>query len=168
MNRSLGLKGCMKDYEGGSLRFKVEHILDELKYAWQRVWNGYDSRDVWALSDRTIDRFIVLLQDYKENCHCLWWCPDGYDWNKVCEYDELACRYVFSKKQMDIIIDTLIFHLQMSDEDFVEKKLYGNNIYDDDYVAKDLKTHKRIWTIRKQNQDIALNLLKLLWDELWD
>ena len=56
----------------------------------------------------------------------------------------------------------------MSDEDFVEKKLYGNNIYDDDYVSKDLEIHKRIWTIRKQNQDIAFDLLKLLWDELWD
>ena len=169
MSNRLGLKGCLKDYKGMHFRYKIERILYELKYAWQRAWRGYDDTEIWDIDFTIKNRLITLLQDYKERCVCLWWCPDGYDWSKVCEYNKPACKYVFSKEQMDAIIDTFIFHLQMSDEDFVEKKLYGLNIYDDEYETgcRTYEDYKKISKVRKQNQDAAIKLLGLLMDQLW-
>ena len=54
------------------------------------------------------------------------------------------------------------------DLEFQIRDLKGIVQNDIELSDKDLEIHKRIWTIRKQNQDIALDLLKLLWDELWD
>ena len=170
MYSRLGLKGCLKDYKGASIRYKIEGILDELKYAWQRAWRGYDDTEVWCIDWAIKAKLIALLQDYKKNRHCLWWCPDGYDWSEVCKQDGWIKRYCFSSEQMDIILDTFIFHLQMSDEDFVEKKLFGLNVYDDGYKAgcRTSEDYERIWEIRKQNQNAAIKLLGLLMDQLWD
>ena len=165
---NLGLKGCMKEYKGSALRFKCNRLLYELKLAWQRAWRGYDNRDVWDLSSMLKQRLIVTLEDYKKNRHGLWWCPEVYDWKKVAKYDEHWDRFVFSEEQMNAILDTIIFHLQMSDADYVEKKLYGSNIYDDDYDFDSRRNYTKIAKIRKQNQDAAVRLLGLLMDDLWD
>lgn len=170
MYSRLGLKGCLKDYKGMHIRYKIKEIIRELKYAWQRALRGYDDTEVWDIDFAIKNRLIALLQDYKESRDRFWsWCcPDGYDWSKVCKSDGL--RYIFSSEQIDAIIDTFIFHLQMSDEDFVEKKLFGFNIYDKEYKAgsKTSKDYKIIEKIRKQNQDAAIKLLGLLMDQLWD
>ena len=166
----LGLKGSMRQYEGCALGYKIKCIYHELKWAWQRVWRGYDDRDVWNLNDRLLDRLIVLLCDYKDSKHCLWWCPEGYDWSKVCELDKHSDKYVFNEEQIDVIIDTFIFHLRMCNSDYVEKKLFEKNVYDDNYKigCRTEKENYRIWNVRKQNQDAAIKLLGLLMDELWD
>lgn len=165
---NLGLKGCMKKYKGAALRFKCNRLLYELKLAWQRAWRGYDNRDVWDLSSMLKQRLIATLEDYKKNRHGLWWCPEVYDWTKVAKYDEQWDRFVFSEEQMDAILDTLIFHLRMSNADYVEKKLYGNNVYDDGYDFDSCRNYQKIAKIRKQNQDAAVRLLGLLMDDLWD
>lgn len=167
---NLGLKGCMKQYKGMSIRGKIDRLYTELKWAWQRAWRGYDDREVWCIDGSIRDRLIVLLQDYKNSYHCLWWCPDEYDWSQVCEKDKISDRYLFSEEQINVIIDILIFHLKMSDEDYCEKILYGSNCYDDDYKVGDRTNddYIRIADIRKQNQDAAFDLLKILWNQLWD
>ena len=169
-NSVLGLKGCLKQYKGCAFGYKVKCIYHELKWAWQRAWKGYDNRDVWNLNDRLLDRLIVLLYDYKNNKHCLWWCPEGYDWSNVCELDKHSDKYVFNEEQIDVIIDTLIFHLKMCNADYVEKMLFEKNVYDDDYKigCRTEKDNRKIWNVRKQNQDAAIKLLGLLMDELWD
>lgn len=167
---SLGFKRVFKRIKGMSFSCKIREIGYELKYAFQRFWRGYEDVDVWAMDDQLKNRLIVLLQRYKETKHCLWWCPEGYDWSRVCEKDKWMGRYSFSSEQMDSIIDTWIFHLKMSDEDYVEKKLYGKNVYDDDYEVgcRSKEEIDRIWEVRKQNQDAAMKLLWLMIDELWD
>ena len=166
---SLGMKGCLKSLEGCNFRYKMHLLYWEIRYALQRAWNGYDSRDVWCLDRRLNERLIVLLKEYKKTYHCLWYCPEGYDWSKVCKKD-IAKKYIFSEEQINAILDVLIFHLQMSNEDFVEKKLYGTNIYDNEYETgcRTSDDYMRIWNIRKQNQNAAIKLLGLLMDELWD
>lgn len=170
MRSYFGLKGCLEQYKGCIFIYKIKHIFKELKWAFQRAWRGYDSRDIWGLNDRFIDRLIILLKDYKENCHCLWWCPEGYDWSKICEKDKVTECYFFTSEQMEAIIDTLIFYLQMCDEDFVEKQLFGSNVFDDGYEvgSRTLDDIRKIQKIRKQNQDAAIKLLGKLMDNLWD
>lgn len=159
MYSRLGLKGCLKDYKRMLIRHKIKEVIRELKYAWQRAWRGYDDTEVWNIDFAIKNRLIALLQDYKKSRDRFWsWqCPDGYDWSKVCK--SVGQSYIFSSEQMDAIIDTFIFHLQMSDENFVEKKLCGSRTHED---------YKRIYKIRKQNQDAAIKLLGLLMDQLWD
>ena len=165
----IGLKHLPSKLKGSGFKWKLREIHYELKYAWQRAWRGYDNIDVWAFGDCFLQKTAIILEDYKEHFHCLWWCPEGYDWSKTCEKDKWFNRYLFSEDQMKAILDTLIFHLKMSNEDYVEKHLYGKNIYDDDYDwnNNDANYYMRIETIRKQNQDSAMDLLKLLMDNLW-
>lgn len=166
----IGLKGLWSDIQKDSLRWKIDKTIDELKYAWQRAWKGYDNRELWGFDSMFLERTAIILEEYKKNHYGLWWCPEGYDWSKTCEKDEWFDKYLFSEEQMDAIIETLIFHLKMSDEDFVEKHLYGKNINDDDYVigCRSKEDYIRIANVRKQNQDAAMDLLKLFMDDLWD
>lgn len=164
-----GLKHLHKKLKGSGFKWKIKEIHYELKYAWQRAWRGYDDVDVWAFRDCYLQRAIPILEDYKENHDCHWWCPDGYDWSKTCEQDDFMERCFFSTEQIDAILDTLIFHLKMTDEDYVEKHLYGKNVYDDDYEfsGKDFNYYKRIANVMQQNKDLALDLLKVIINEIW-
>lgn len=63
-----------------------------------------------------------------------------------------------------------MFYLQMMDADYVEKILYGNNIYDDDYEigCRSIKDHKRISSVMLQNKDAFMKLFSLFYYDLWD
>ena len=58
----------------------------------------------------------------------------------------------------------------MMDEDYVEKKLYGNNIYDEDYDAdcRNMEDYKRISFVMIQNKDAFMKLFSLFYYDLWD
>ena len=56
----------------------------------------------------------------------------------------------------------------MTDEDFVEKQLYGNNVYDDDYRMKDKDELIRIGKVMTQNKDAFMKLFKMFFYDLWD
>lgn len=171
MMSELGFKDELQRlYKIKSIRHRISELRYAIKYGIERFWNGYDSRDLWAFNSMFKDRTISILERYKQIYHCLWWCHEGYDWSKVCEQDKHCGRYYFEKEQIEAIIDTLIFHLQMSDPDYCEKQLFGTNIYDDSYVygCRSNEDWMKIERIRKQNQDLAMDLLKVLMDELWD
>lgn len=163
---SLGLKGCLKKYKGWDLKPKIKFIFLELIWAFERAWRGYDSIDVTAMNTKFRHRMIILLNNLKK-FHNFWRCPEGYDWSNVCERVILG-DYYFSQEQVDVIIDTLIFHFQMCDEDFVEKELYGHKLNDSDNIlsVKYYEQSHRAYEIIKQNQDIALDLFKEVYDEL--
>lgn len=71
MGIRLGFKGWSKDYEGCSLRYKIDRFFWEIRYAWQRAWRGYSYPDVFNFDTNMEDRFIVLMQEYKDNLHSL-------------------------------------------------------------------------------------------------
>lgn len=167
---SLGLKGCLNKYKGWDLKPKIKFIFLELIWAFERAWRGYDSIDVTAMNTRFRHRIIVLLNDLKK-FHNFWNCPEGYDWSNVCK--EILGNYYFSQEQVDVIIDTLIFHFQMCDEDFVEEQLYGHKLNYINNVSGDIPDeeyrngqYRRVYEIIIQNQDIALDLFKEIYDEL--
>ena len=58
----------------------------------------------------------------------------------------------------------------MMDEDYVEKKLYGNNIYDDDYEVhyRSIGDYKRIYSVMRQNKNEFMKLFSLFYFDLWD
>ena len=109
-----------------------------------------------------IEKYKAILKRYRNKHNCLFNVPDEYkdDFNKL----------FFNEEETDVIIDTMIFHLEMLDEDYVEKKLFGKNIYDDDYDFKkdfSLEKTKYIWEIVDQNKCLFMKLFNIFFWELW-
>ena len=109
-----------------------------------------------------IDRYKVILKDYNENRHCLFNVPE--------EYRDIFGKLHFNDDETAAIIETMIFHLEMMDEDYVEKKLYGKNVYDDDYDVSvwTLDRCKRISAIMEQNKKAFMKLFDIFFWDLWD
>lgn len=166
----LGLKDELKYavHNYSSIRWTFDHMCRELKYAWQRAWRGYDSGNVFGFNDKFRDCMIVCLERLDETRQTLFTVPEEYE----ADFDDIKEEWglrVFTDEQTSAILQTIIFHLKMSDDDYVEKQLYGKNIYDDDYDwNKTGEQYLKIEAVRKQNQDMAFDLLKIFWDQLWD
>lgn len=169
----LGLKGALsetlRNYKGCGIRYIINIIttlLHEFKFAYQRAMYGFDVYDVVGFNSSIVNRLLIIIEDFKNNNKILFFSPNGYE---IGEYDEQTNRYYINKEVSDTILETLIFHLKMSDEDYVTKQLYGKNIYDDDYDFNKIlfKDYVRIENVRKQNQDRAFDLIKLFIDQLW-
>ena len=66
----IGLKYLLrelKDYKDCILKVKVEFILYELKYAWQRAYKGYDDPMVWSIDNGFIQLYLEILKDFKNS-----------------------------------------------------------------------------------------------------
>ena len=160
---AIGLKGSLKELKGCTLRYKLKEIKWNLKYAWQRAWRGYDSRDMFNMDIMFVERYKAILKDYKDHHWGLFHVPEGYE-----DYFD---DFSLSEEQTDTIIDMMVYHLEMMDEDYVEKVLYGKNIYDDDYdFDKDhsFEKTKRIRSIVNQNKNAFMKLFTIFFWDLWD
>ena len=159
---SIGLKGCMKHYKGCYFHRKIKMLMRELKYTWQRAWRGYDDRDVWSMNTQFIDRYLEILKSYKKNHHCLFNVPKEHK----DKYDKLF----LNEEETNAIIDTMICHLEMMDEDNAEKVLYGKNVYDDDYEIPENypERMKHISEVMENNKNAFMKLFSLFFWDLWD
>ena len=84
------------------------------------------------------------------------------------EYIDSFNSLFLTSEQTNMVLDTMIYHLQMMDEDYVEKVLYGKNIYDDDYDfdCRTIDDYKHISNIMKQNKGAFMKLFTLFFYEL--
>ena len=157
---SIGLKYYWKSNKHCSLKWKLKNLRWELRYAWKRAWRGYDDIDIIEMNTMFIERYKAILKEYRKNHHGLFNVPEEYrEFNKL----------YFNEEETDIIIDMMIYHLEMMDEDHVEKILYGK--YDDDYEIKNInmfERYKRIYSIMNQNKEAFMKLFNLFFWDLWD
>ena len=79
-------------------------------------------------------------------------------------------RLFFNEEETNMILDMMIYHLEMMDEDYVEKLLYGKNIYDDDYNPSEYSIEKcnRISAVMEQNKNAFMKLFTIFFWDLWD
>jgi uncharacterized protein YihD (DUF1040 family) len=159
---SIGLKDYWKNNKKNSLKWKLKNLRWELRYAWRRAWYGYDDIDVIEIGCSFIERYKVILKDFRKHHHGLFNVPE--------EYRDIFNKYFFNEEETDAIIDIMIYHLEMMDEDCVEKVLYGMNIYDDDYeIAENMyERYKRISSVMNQNKEAFMKLFNLFFWDLWD
>ena len=160
---AIGLKGSWKETKGCRFVYRLKELRWNIKYAWQRAWYGWDRRDVFCLNDMFVEKYKDILKDFKENHWGLFNVPYNQRDN--------SNKLFFNEEETDEIIDTMIYHLEMMNEDYVEKKLYGKNIYDDDYdFKKDFSIDKcrHVAEIVDQNKDLFMKLFSTLFWELWD
>ena len=169
-NLDLGLK----DFFVSSRKEKIRprHFLRELRwelrYAWRRAWRGYDDVDFFECFEMFRRRMIRILEDFINHGNGLLNLPQESE-----HYKELLKKFsegYFDDENTKLIYRTMIFHLQMMDENYVEKKLYGNNIYDDDYEVdyRSIGDYKRIYSVMRQNKDAFMKLFSLFYFDLWD
>ena len=161
----LGLKDFFINSRKEKIRLRhfFRKLRWELKYAWCRAWRGYDDVDFFECFEMFRRRMIRIFEDFINHGHGLLNLP-----NQSEHYDELLKRFpkgYFDEKNTELIYQTMIFHLQMMDEDYVEKILYGDNVYNDDYKVED---YKRINSVMKQNKDAFMKLFSLFYYNLWD
>ena len=150
---NIGLKGSWKRTRGCRLKHRISELVWDIRYAWQRAWRGYDSPDVFNMDYCFIERYKAILKKYRDTHNCLFNIPEKYR-------DMFDGRLHFTDEETKTIIDTMIFHLEMMNEDHVEKILFGKNVQDDDYDYKSrtTKDHKRISSIINQNKEAFMKL----------
>ena len=149
------------------LRRFFRELRWELRYAWRRAWRGYDDVDFFECFEMFRRRMIRILEDFINYGNGLLNIPRESE-----HYNELLKRFpegYFDEEHTKLIYQTMIFHLQMMDEDYVEKILYGNNVYDEDYQGcRSIEDHKRIYSVMKQNKNAFMKLFLLFYYDLWD
>ena len=160
---ALGLKGSWKETKGCNFGYRLRDLKWNLKYAWQRAWRGWDSRDMFNMHTSFIDRRKEILKAYRKNHYTLLNIPEEYRYM-------FGNRLFFDEYETNMILDTMIYHLEMMDEDYVEKAVYGKNIYDDDYNFMDssLEKRHRIDSIMNHNKDAFMKLFNVFFWQLWD
>lgn len=165
----IGLKYFWEQYEGCSVRRKLYMLKRELKFAFKRAWIGYDPIDVFDFNSRFQKRTILALEELKKKHYGLWLVPKESEYYELIgepQFNEFNDAIkIFNKGDIELIIDIMIWHLKMMDEDFVEKQLYGNCVYDDNYEPKGIEDLKKIGYIMEQNKRCFMKLFNLFY---WD
>lgn len=157
---NIGLKGAWKRTKGCRLKHRINELIWDIKYAWQRAWRGYDNADVFNMDYCFIEKYKVILKEYNKTRHCLFNIPEKYR-------EQFTGRLNFTDAETNAIIDTMIYHLEMMNEDNIEKVLYGKNIHDKDYDwrIRTIDDRKRIASVMNQNKEA---FMKLFNDFFWD
>ena len=169
-NLDLGLRDFFVSSakEKPRLRHFFRKFRWELRYAWRRAWFGYDDVDMFECFEMFRRRMIRILEDFIKHGDSLFNIP-----TQSKHYEELLKKFsqgYFDEEHTELIYQTMIFHLQMMDEDYVEKMLYGNNVYDDNYEigCRSIEDNKRINSVMEQNKDAFMKLFSLFYFHLWD
>lgn len=134
----------------------MQQFYWEHRYAWQRAIRGYDSTDVFNMNDNMAERFVILLEDLKEN-GCTSFLGDN-DFGGITK--PLSSEY--SKNEDAKIIDKMIYLAEHSYEDkfsFIET---GNDL------KRTEVTYEEAAIMAKQNRDELFDMLKIYWCQLWD
>jgi uncharacterized protein YihD (DUF1040 family) len=75
------------------------YVYRALKFGFQRLFRGFTSQDVYALNKSFISRYMLILKQFKEH-------------NDATLYD-------LTKEEWDAVLDCLVYHLRMMDEENV-------------------------------------------------
>ena len=147
-----GLRYYFQKTEGAGLRWKIQALGYELKFAWQRAWKGYADPDVWDITDVIIGTVPVLLREYRDTHHVLF-------------VDETTGRSLNEEETVEVI-DQLIFYLENCDEDVVYERLFG--IAPHKEATFNHARWKQANNERQRCKNDAMALLsKWIW-QLWD
>ena len=167
---TLGLKDFFVHIKTNKTNIKCffRELRWQLKYAWRRAWYGYDDVDMFECFEMFRRRMIRILEDFIKHGNGLLNLPQESE-----HYNELLEKFpegYFDDENTKLIYQTMIFNLQMMNEDYVEKILYGNNVYDDDYEigCRSIEDHKRIYSVMRQNKNAFMKLFSLFYYDLWN
>lgn len=81
------------------LIFWLAIVYRTIKFSIQRLFRGFTDQDVYAFSKSFINRYTQILKQFKEH-------------NDATPYD-------LTKEEWDAVLDCLVYHLKMMDEENV-------------------------------------------------
>ena len=69
-----------------------------------------------------------------------------------------------------MIIDMMLWHLRMMDDDFIEKQIFGSCVEDDEYAVgcRNNADRRKILNVMKQNKECFMELFSMFYWDLWD
>jgi len=169
----------------------IEGIYLNLKWAWQRVFRGWDDRVVWCIDGYLFEMLPIWLRRLKEDKHGVpLWCfeavdaryNENHEWNngdfdkaeqhfnfvidKMIEGFEAGCKD--SQSDLDVYDDFVKWQIEKYGREF-EWSLDDNSNYSKAYKEFDVygKTTKEVELLRIK-LDIALGLFAEYHGSLWD
>lgn len=77
------LKEFLEQYEGSRIIYKISRFKDEMKYAWQRAFRGYDDIELWNLDKVFVERYIEILNKWLENVNSYPPSMEYEEWEKI-------------------------------------------------------------------------------------
>lgn len=142
MEKILGLRDALRKPKSQCIWDWIPDLMWQVRYAWQRAWRGYDDTDVFELGFSFAAKMPVLFREFKEKNISLF---HDYENNKS-----------FTEEETDAILDELIFYFENCDEEYVYRRLFGSESFDD------LTIDKEIWWERTK---IAAEEYNRCWDK---
>ena len=147
----------LKDYtKGCNLKCKLLHTKLHLRWAFQRFWTGYDERDVMDFGYSLNKRIAMLLEQFLKTSNFTLKIPQ-----EITKNSEIILYY--TEDQTQTILNTVIEYFKMADEDYVLECYYNKK----DVYVLNCEDYKRLESIRKQNQDLAYEHLRMFLDDIW-
>lgn len=140
----LGLKYALEDTKGASLDVKLILLKEQLHYAWQRAWRGYDDQDVYNLCFREEDRLLVLMREYRKKNFSAFNSPKGMS--------------ILTEDETNAVIDEIITCLEGCNEDARLESICRNPSSHD---VKSIYEHSDSYRHRLHE------LLETWWTQLW-
>lgn len=129
----------------GRLFYRLSEMCWEVRYAVQRVYQGYDNRDVFEFYNNFLKRNAKILKDYKKN-------NAGYPRN-------------LTEDEWDNILQEMADCFENSDEIVAAKNLYGgfDEFIDNWNTERQVKLNEYV----EKNKDRGFDLLKEFFFHLW-
>lgn len=131
-----------------NIKYRISNIYHSIRYAVQRVYRGYDDRDVFSYYDRFLDRNIKIFKYFKAN-------NVGYPGS-------------ITETEWNDILQEIIDCLENSDEDIAEEKLFGDLPIEDWASSWSIEKQMQLDEFRERNKNRAFELMSEWFFNLWD
>lgn len=127
--------------------WKTKHWIKrtywKIRYGFQRMFNGYDSVDTFEIFDKFVDRYIKILNKFRNN-------HDGYPIN------------LQSNDEWNDVLDEMIYHLHyMKEDNIIEELLDG---VPEGWTV----SNKTVYEIMNKHKDEFFKLFSEYFYSLWD
>lgn len=137
--------------------YKIKCFFRNLKWAWQRFCRGYDDRMIWCLNDYIKQYLVTGLRIYVQNNISCYPKP-RHLWK-----DKNVIEY-YTGSETENLLRKMIKHILLSDEEVVEKFLYGSQW---DEVSDTTEEWRKQYNFMKSNYNKAFDLLRQHYGHLW-
>ena len=166
LNREhIGLKYFWKDTKGWRLRSRCKVFKEELRMAFQRAWTGVDEDDSYECFARFRMRMLVILEKMKNSCLFSLKVPsEAEHYELLGELDEDTNGRYFSQEDGILIMDTMMFHLNMMDEEYAGKVALETH---PGLKKNSSRYYELVHHLNDQNKEQFMYLFNLFYYQLW-
>ena len=133
---------------------RIQMLLVELRYAWQRAWRGYDDVDVRSFGPLFMERTLKILRIFRQR-----------NIIQLPTFDQTGKITTFlSDDETNAVLDRMIRCFELADEDAVFELLWGKDWATHSLSFEEIKT---VYEVRDRHAREALELFAKYCEHLW-